>query len=494
MPDSPHPPPPARGPDELVVVTHPEAGFRGAGLKLAAEAADVDPMARVLRRAGAALHPLFGPSEARVRAEAAFAAEAAPEMPDLGLFYRVEAPPERLADLAAELREEEAVEAAYLKPGGALPVVTSPAPATAAPPTPTPDFTPRQGYLDAAPGGVDARHAWAVRGGTGAGVRIVDVEGNWNFAHEDLQQHVGGLIAGILDPSPGAQDHGTAVFGVMGADRNDFGVTGIAPGAEKRAVSLLPHGCPWAVRTAADHLGPGDLLLIEWQRPGPRYGFQPIPDPTDAFDAQRGFVAVEWWPDDFAAIRYATARGVIVVEAGGNGAEDLDDALYDVNPAPPYGPFPSWWRNPYRRDPLDSGAVVVGAGAPPPARPGSGAAPDRSRLWFSDHGSLVDAQGWGLGVVTTGFGNLQNGPDPNRWYVDSFAGTSSASPIVLGALACVQGALRARGLPPLDPPRARALLRATGSPQQPGPGAPVTQRIGTRPDLRELLAAALPRG
>ena len=29
-----------------------------------------------------------------------------------------------------------------------------------------------------------------------------------------------------------------------------------------------------------------------------------------------------------------------------------------------YGPFPKWWQNPFRRDKLNSGAILVGAGAP----------------------------------------------------------------------------------------------------------------------------------
>ena len=58
-------------------------------------------------------------------------------------------------------------------------------------------------------------------------------------------------------------------------------------------------------------------------RPGPRFNFARAHD-------QRGYIAVEWWPDDFAAILNATSRGIIVVEAAGNGAENLDDALYQT--------------------------------------------------------------------------------------------------------------------------------------------------------------------
>jgi len=44
----------------------------------------------------------------------------------------------------------------------------------------------RQGYLDPAPDGIDARYAWRVPGGTGRGVTVVDLERGFNLDHEDL--------------------------------------------------------------------------------------------------------------------------------------------------------------------------------------------------------------------------------------------------------------------------------------------------------------------
>jgi subtilisin family serine protease len=231
-------------------------------------------------------------------------------------------------------------------------------------------------------------------------------------------------------------------------------------------------------QTVDDRLGPGDIMLLEIHRAGPHATGQ----------GQQGYIAVEWWPDDELAIRYAVNKGTIVVEAAGNGAENLDDAIYDT----PRPGFPPWWRNPFRRNPIDSGAVIVGAGAPPPGIHGRTVwGPDRSRLDFSNYGSCVDAQGWGREVTSAGYGDLQAGTNPDFWYTDSFSGTSSASPIVVGAVACVQGALRAQGRVPLSPARARELLRSTGSPQQDAPGRPAAQRIGNRPDLRQLIPAAL---
>jgi len=196
---------------------------------------------------------------------------------------------------------------------------------------------------------------------------------------------------------------------------------------------------------------------------------------------------MEWWPDDFAAIRYAVNRGVCVIEAAGNGGENLDDPAYNT----PDPAFPADWRNPFNRAQRDSGAVIVGAGAPPPGTNGRDHGPDRSRLGFSNYGAAVDVQGWGREVVTTGYGDLQGGINSNLHYTAQFSGTSSASPIVVGALGCVQGVLRANRRVPLTPARARDLFRSTGSPQQDAPGRPRTQRIGSRPNLRHLIARAL---
>jgi hypothetical protein len=122
---------------------------------------------------------------------------------------------------------------------------------------------------------------------------------------------------------------------------------------------------------------------------------------------------------------------------------------------------------------------------------------DRARCNFSNYGSRIDSQGWGWLVATTGYGDLQGAPPPpdsnkNQWYTDEFSGTSSASPIVVGALACVQGALKARGRIPLNPARCRQ-LRATGSRSKTGRGAASRRQQGKRP-TRQRIPAALQTG
>lgn len=480
---------PSPGQPELIVIMAADAAVRATPSGVTAASDDLaDGLTSALADAGAQLVPLFGPSEERVRAATSEALGQTSDVPDLATFYHVEAPEDRLEALAETLRQLDGVEAAYVKPPGEPPtaVLNDMAPdATEAPPA-TPSFESRQGYLDSAPGGVDARYAWTLPGGRGAGVTVIDCEWGWRFTHEDLTQNSSGVLVGTSltydsDPTTGSGNnrsvnHGTAVVGEIGGDVNSLGVTGIAPDASVGAASFASFSSANAIRRAADKLRPGDIILLEIHRAGPRHNFT-------ARDDQLGYIAIEWWPDDFAAIRYAVGRGIIVVEAAGNGAENLDDNLYNTRPSG----FPTSWRNPFNPANASSEAVLVGAGAPPPGTHGRNHGADRSRLGFSNHGSRVDCQGWGREVTTTGYGNLQGGSDTDLWYTDTFSGTSSASPIVVGALACTQGVIRAQGGPLLTSARAIAGVRATGSAQQDEPGRPATQRIGNRPNLRQLI-------
>ncbi len=467
--------PSAYGAPELIVIADPAAALRiGTGGVESGGGADTRALNRVASRAAVTLRPLFGPEE-RVRLEARrLAPSAIGPVPDLSVYYHVEAPAGDLAGLAEELAGSEGVQAAYVKPASEPPELNDMAPAPEDAPPSTPDFIAKQLYLEPAPGGVDARYAWTWPGGGGASVSIIDCEWGWRFDHEDLTVGQGGVVVGT-----GSTDtnHGTAVIGEISGDRNAFGITGICPDAFIRAAAFSGPTAA-TIRGAADRLGAGDIILLEIHRAGPRHNFQ-------GRDDQLGYIAVEWWPDDFDAIRYANSRGIIVVEAAGNGAENLDDAIYSVRP----GGFPASWTNPFNRANRDSGAIVVGAGAPPPGTHGVSWGADRSRLDFSNYGALIDAQGWGREVTSTGYGDLQGGGDPRIWYTNRFSGTSSASPIVVGVLGALQGALRAAGKTPMTPATARAWLRATGSPQQDEPGRPATQRIGNRPDLKALIQA-----
>ena len=174
----------------------------------------------------------------------------------------------------------------------------------------------------------------------------------------------------------------------------------------------------------------------------------------------------EYLPAEFDAIKAATTAGKIVVEAAGNGGMNLDSAVYG-------GKFSLAVR--------DSGAIMVGAGWSTTREP---------HCW-SNAGSRVNAQGWGDSVQTLGYyASVPGAPptDQNQWYNSSFGGTSSASPMVVGAALNVQGRRASLGQPPLSPNAMRTLLAYTGVPQP----TPVTRQIGPRPDLRCALEQAQP--
>jgi hypothetical protein len=473
-----------KSPRELVVITRPDAKLRISGnrAKSLKKSIQVSPLNDLLATEGINMNPLFGLDEDRIQAITSSLEEKTNKpVHDLSNYYHVVASDDRLDALAEQFRKLDVVEAAYVKPSGEPPlwrdsgdIVLIEVKADKSPAA-TPNFTPRQGYLNIAPEGIDAYYAWNLNGGRGSGVKIIDCEWSWNLSHEDLQNLLG-ILVGVANGED--NNHGTAVLGEIGGNLNSFGVTGISTDAQIGCASFSNNPSAQVIREAADKLNPGDIILLEIHRPGPNAtGVQ-----------QFGYIAIEWWPDDFAAIRYAIIKGIVVVEAAGNGSQNLDDPIYNVRPTG----FPSSWTNPFNLSNPSSEAVIVGAGAPPQGTHGRDWGPDRSRLDFSNYGSRVDCQGWGREVTTTGYGDLQNGSDSNLWYTDTFAGTSSASPIVVGAVACAQGVLKAMGGALLDSNEARNILRSTGSPQQDAIGRPASQRIGNRPNLRQLIVQVPP--
>jgi len=407
---------------------------------------------------------LFTRSEdelARDRAEAE--ARSGRAMADLDGYYALHLPggdPARAEALLDALNALDVVEIAYAEPVPENAVLDDPGPrprrgraatTPSAPATPpgrpaagrlgTPDFTDLQDYHDPAPLGIDVAAAWAQPGGRGAGIRIVDVETGSNFGHEDMPPpfYVGGVTS--------ITDHGVAVMGEIAAPDNGYGVVGIVPDATVGAHSVLEVPAPVVFDEAGAQLGVGDILVIELQAPGPAPGGSITNVPMEYFQA------------NFDVFRMLSARGVIVCAAAGNGSADLDDPVYE-------GLFD--------RDVRDSGAIMVGAtdgGSLDPAG-------------FSNHGSRVDLSGWGFDVVTCGYGDL-HGTTPDDEYTAGFSGTSSATPIVVGAVAALQGIHLAAGGDPLPGRTLADLLIATGT----ATGGP--ELIGPRPDLAQAVPALM---
>lgn len=364
--------------------------------------------------------------------------------------------PKDVAKIAARLDRSSAVWNAYVAP---RPIPAAMASGTS---TGSRNFEPAQGYLHEAPDGIDAMAVWPLAGGKGQNVTICDIEGNWNLAHEDLPSGIP-LIGGTVINDLGWRNHGTAVLGEMVSKPGDDGTVGIAHQARAKVHSAIVNGVfntAAAIAGATAALSAGDTILIELQADGPN----------------GKYVAMQYWDDVYSAILAATAKGITVVEAAGNGDENFDLAVFNGTGLQ-----------------KDSGAIVVGAGIPPTnyfdafgAGSGTGytrIGVPRSRIWFSNYGQILSVHAWGWHVTTCGYGDAQGGASENRWYTHRFSGTSSASPIVTGAVACLQGIAKARLGAPLTPARVRSILMQTGTPQMAGPGVPLSQRIGPLPNL-----------
>ncbi|MCP4546286.1 MAG: S8 family serine peptidase [bacterium] len=304
----------------------------------------------------------------------------------------------------------------------------------------TPDFTSQQHYLGSPPIGLDAAAIWAHPGGRGEGMKFIDVELGWVKDHEDFTS-ANFFHQGQAPMDPDYYDHGTAVLGeIVGAD-NGYGVTGFAADALWGVVPITVYEWPEVshrFQEALDNLDAGDVWLIELQMVPPGRDVTPM----------------EWLQINYDVIWTSSwSRGVVCVEAGANGGQNLDAAI---------------WNGVFDRTQRDSGAIMVAAGTPY----------GRVAESWSNYGSRMDVHAWGSEIVTTGYGDLHDGGSLQTEYTEEFNGTSGASPMVVGAALCLQGFANERWGAPLTPLVLRNLLSSTGTPHL----DPVRE-IGPRPDL-----------
>lgn len=367
----------------------------------------------------------------------------------LSLYWKIDATGNAgpIDQIVARLKALSVVDAAYRElavrePGGFHSAPTQPA---------SDPYVDQQGYLEAAPQGIDARFAWQTGFGNGEGVGLVDLERSWNVFHEEFDYFAPLLIYGDIR----AGDHGTAVLGEIVAQENAAGIVGIAPETSYVFLSSWHHhkgpdkNIEQAVLEALPLMFTGDVLLLEVERSG-------LPTEVDEID--------------FDVIQAAVAGGIIVVEAAGNGGADLDafendDSEKILN----------------RSDPAfrDSGAILVGASDPKDSH---------NRCSFSNFGSRLDCFAWGRHVVTSGYGDLSHGGgDMNKTYTSTFNGTSSSAPIVAGAALIVQGMALKNSATLYSPQEMRAILSnpATGTPQ----GSKDSGAIGVMPNLKAIIEA-----
>lgn len=349
---------------------------------------------------------------------------------------------ERLLDLASKLEKLSAVEYCSLQ---SLKPIQPPADIA---PTTT-NYEPNQTYLLSNPG-VNMSYAWGL-GLNGTGIRIRDVEYGFNKNHEELVDRNVSLAAGMTISSSATTaytEHGTAVLGIVYADKGAYGISGMAYGAQE--VVQFPewqeigYDRVYAVTQAIANSVAGDVIIYEMQELGRSGGSPPY------------YVPAEYDQMVWDATKAATDAGIIIVAAAGNGNENLDSAYYS--------PYMSRG---------NSGAIIVGAGSPDTGH---------NKLSYSTYGSRVDVQGWGSNVRSSGYGDYsQFGGDFNQNYTN-FSGTSSATPIVASCAIVLQSYYHGLTGNYLTSVQMRNLLKTTGIAQ--GTGG----NIGQLPNMQAAIA------
>jgi len=355
---------------------------------------------------------------------------------------------DEIIDAITNIQQLNDVEEVYLEPKAEVAIVDINYTALPSVSSQTGSYTNLQGYLNPAPQGIDAKYAWTKLGGRGSGVHVIDVEFAWNKTHEDFPEffiHLGYHYNSSLS----ARNHGTPVLGIIGAVDNGFGTIGISSDASIGASTVIHISSTGtyinyaqAIINASNVLGKGDVLIIELQQNG-----KPI----------------EYYSQNYDAIRLAVSKGITVVAAAGNGGYNLDNLVFN---------------HAFDRNYRDSGAIIVAASQ----------STDRTPTYYTCYGSRIDVHSWGWNIVSLGgqgeyAGNLFNGGNENRWYTKSFAGTSGATPIVAGAAASLQGVAKANIGRFLTPAEVRKILSSTATPQSGG----YAKRIGGQPNLRKAI-------
>ncbi len=309
----------------------------------------------------------------------------------------------------------------------------------------TTNYEPNQTYISANPG-VNMTYAWGL-GLTGNGIRIRDVEYGFNKNHEELIDVNASLATGMTISSSATTDyteHGTAVLGIVMADKGSYGISGMAYGAQE--IIQYPewqqsgYNRAFAVSQAVANSAAGDVIIYEMQTGGQGGNYVPAEFNQAIWDLTKA----------------ATDAGIIVVAAAGNGNENLDAFYYTAY-----------------RNRGDSGAIIVGAGTPDL---------NHNKISYSTYGARVDVQAWGSNVRATGYGDFaQFGGDFNQYYTN-FSGTSSATPIVASCAIVLQSYWHSLTGTYMTSVQMRNLLKLTGIAQ--GTGG----NIGKLPNMQAAIA------
>jgi Subtilase family len=321
----------------------------------------------------------------------------------------------------------------------------------------------RQGYLNAAPEGINAKYAWGFDGGNGDGeVKFIDIEQGWISGHEAININTL-FCTGINNYH--FEDHGAAVLGVIMMREKEKRPTGITPCANGYIISQWRPGGLFnnadAIMAAVSQLEFGDILLLESQ-------VYDSPASNNAWP-------VEIHEATFQAIRLATACGITVIEAGANGnrhtltGNDLD--LLTINQKKILNPMSIDFR--------DSGAIIVAAAT---------SAWPHQRMNYSNYGKRVNCYAWGENVATAGCYPGSSGFAVNT-YTQRFSGTSSAAAIIAGAAISLQSIAEANLGFRLNPSMLRTLM-SNDDFNTCSVNGRAADKIGVMPDLKQIINLA----
>lgn len=298
----------------------------------------------------------------------------------------------------------------------------------------------RQGYYM---GGVNRDSVNQYPGNAGEGVTIISMENDiWNVNHINLPTPA--LTQGNTKY---IDDHDTASVAIMAAKDIGAGVRGLS---WKSRVGFSD----WKYNNLYNMiplLKAGDVVQIGMQTGGGE---------ITGCTTKDCYVPQENVQSYYDVIKALTDKGVYVIEAAGNGNINLDHSAFK-------GKFDVHTR--------DSGAIIAGAFC----------AKDGKKASFSTYGSRVTSSSWGCwDVVTAGYGSLYNAA--NAQYTNTFAGTSSANPIIAGVVASLSGIAKANGIT-VTPVQMRQILQDTGTSLANGESA----KVGTHPDMERAVARIL---
>ncbi|MEE2719022.1 MAG: hypothetical protein VX727_04485 [Planctomycetota bacterium] len=301
-----------------------------------------------------------------------------------------------------------------------------------------------------------------VNGTKGLGVRVAvldnaawvqewtDFQGNVQGAiHEDLRNvRLEGRdtphppVRMLFDPIATRPQRGTGVLGIIAAEENGFGVTGIAPECEPYFFPTIDvdlgfrEVAAWV--NAIDSLSYGDVILATYLPSYYQGGGQ-----GDGGGGAQGGCADSCLlndPQSSTMMQIASDAGIVVIVPAGDFACDIDATLEGeqgdvimVAGAMPNGNAQRWWTSNYTT--TNTGAAYGGTG--------------------------ISCSSWGTVVTTGGNANLTkvalNIPGPGddtqvltteqkrRSYTNDFGnnvidgGSIAASAVVAGSVACVQG-------------------------------------------------------